>query len=128
MWQIEAELLAGLPSWEEASGRPFLVQGLRVIDTIQEALEAKEMAKEAKKAVVSGWTTTTELMGIAWPSTKCSGRSGDTCFFDISETTGASAEYRTWAYTDGCKPSKEDANQHWHFICCLDNLARAEIS
>jgi hypothetical protein len=30
-----------------------LVQGLRVIDTIQEALEAKEMAKEAKKAGVS---------------------------------------------------------------------------
>jgi protein regulator of cytokinesis 1 len=45
--------LAGLPTWEEAAGRPFLVQGQRVVDVITEALQAKEMAKEAKKAGVS---------------------------------------------------------------------------
>jgi protein regulator of cytokinesis 1 len=47
--QIEAELLSVLPTWEEANGRPFMVQGYRVVDRIQDAIDAKEAAKEAKK-------------------------------------------------------------------------------
>lgn len=47
--QIEAELLSVLPAWEEANGRPFMVQGYRVVDRIQDAIDAKEAAKEAKK-------------------------------------------------------------------------------
>jgi protein regulator of cytokinesis 1 len=47
--QIEGELLKLLPRWEIEAGRPFLIRGERVVDTIQNALEAKEAAKEAKK-------------------------------------------------------------------------------
>jgi protein regulator of cytokinesis 1 len=46
---VEQDLLNLLPVWEEANGRPFMVQGERVVDKIHDALEAKEMAKEAKK-------------------------------------------------------------------------------
>lgn len=42
-------MLSMIPAWEEANGRPFVVQGERVVDKIHEALEAKEAAKEAKK-------------------------------------------------------------------------------
>jgi protein regulator of cytokinesis 1 len=49
MRQIEEEMLTMIPVWEEANGRPFVVQGERVVDKIHEALEAKEAAKEAKK-------------------------------------------------------------------------------
>jgi hypothetical protein len=38
-----------LPQWELEAKRPFLIRGERVVDTIQDALEAKEAAKEAKK-------------------------------------------------------------------------------
>jgi protein regulator of cytokinesis 1 len=51
--QIETDLLNSLPKWEEANSRPFMVQGQRVIDTIYEAREAKEAAKEAKKVGAS---------------------------------------------------------------------------
>ena len=47
--QVEQDLLNLLPVWEEANGRPFMVQGERVVDKIHDALEAKEIAKEAKK-------------------------------------------------------------------------------
>jgi hypothetical protein len=46
---VEQELLKYLPAWEEANGRPFMVQGERVVDKIHDALEAKDQAKEAKK-------------------------------------------------------------------------------
>ena len=46
---MEADLLNTLPKWEEANGRPFMVQGDRVIDKIYDAREAKEALKEAKK-------------------------------------------------------------------------------
>lgn len=38
-----------LPTWEEANGRPFMVQGERVVDRILDDREAKEMVKEMKK-------------------------------------------------------------------------------
>ena len=47
--QVETELLNSLPVWEEANGRPFMVQGERVVDKIADAHRAKEEAKEAKK-------------------------------------------------------------------------------
>ena len=47
--QVETDLLNVLPKWEEANGRPFMVQGERVVDKIYDAREAKESAKEAKK-------------------------------------------------------------------------------
>lgn len=50
-------MLSMIPAWEEANGRPFVVQGERVVDKIHEALEAKEAAKEAKKVslVIRSW-------------------------------------------------------------------------
>jgi hypothetical protein len=47
--QIEGELLKLLPQWETEAKRPFLIRGERVVDVIQDAIEAKEAAKEAKK-------------------------------------------------------------------------------
>jgi protein regulator of cytokinesis 1 len=47
--QVEQELLKHIPVWEEINGRPFMVQGERVVDKIHDALEAKDQAKEAKK-------------------------------------------------------------------------------
>lgn len=47
--QVEAEMLSMIPEWEEANGRPFMVQGERVVDKIYQAMEEKEAAKEAKK-------------------------------------------------------------------------------
>lgn len=47
--QVETDLLNNLPKWEEANGRPFMVQGERVVDKIHDARNAKEEAKEAKK-------------------------------------------------------------------------------
>lgn len=38
-----------MPEWEAEASRPFMVQGERVVDVIQDALEAKAAAKEAKK-------------------------------------------------------------------------------
>lgn len=38
-----------IPAWEEANGRPFMVQGERVVDKIHDALAEKEAAKEVKK-------------------------------------------------------------------------------
>ncbi|KAK4690059.1 Ase1/PRC1/MAP65 family protein, partial [Tremellales sp. Uapishka_1] len=47
--RVEMDLLSLLPTWEEANGRPFLVGGKRVVEMIHDALEEKELAKEAKK-------------------------------------------------------------------------------
>ncbi|WVN90704.1 uncharacterized protein L203_105946 [Cryptococcus depauperatus CBS 7841] len=52
--KIEMELLSLLPTWEEEHGRPFLVSGERVVSKIHDALEAKELAKEAKKRAKQG--------------------------------------------------------------------------
>lgn len=46
---MEQELLKYLPVWEQTNGRPFMVQGERVVDKIHDTLEAKDQAKEAKK-------------------------------------------------------------------------------
>lgn len=42
-----------LPQWEKEAGREFLIHGERVVDAIQDAIEAKEAAKEAKKVCLS---------------------------------------------------------------------------
>lgn len=42
-------MLKLLPQWEKEAKRPFLIRGERVVDVIQDAIEAKEAAKEAKK-------------------------------------------------------------------------------
>lgn len=47
--QIEMELLTSVPIWEEEHGLPFNALGERVVETIENALAAKEAAKEAKK-------------------------------------------------------------------------------
>ncbi|KAK8861636.1 hypothetical protein IAR55_002459 [Kwoniella newhampshirensis] len=52
--KIETELLSLLPKWEEEQGRPFMVSGERVVTKIQDTIEAKEMAKEAKKRAKQG--------------------------------------------------------------------------
>ncbi|ORY29830.1 microtubule associated protein-domain-containing protein [Naematelia encephala] len=58
---IEKDLLRLLPEWEEANGRPFMVQGDRVVDKILDDREAKEMAKEAKKRAKQGLAPTKML-------------------------------------------------------------------
>ncbi|WVQ78807.1 hypothetical protein IAT38_000898 [Cryptococcus sp. DSM 104549] len=52
--KIEMELLSLLPTWEEEHGRPFMVSGERVVTKIHDAIEAKELAKEAKKRAKQG--------------------------------------------------------------------------
>jgi hypothetical protein len=47
--QIEGELLKAVEVWETEKERPFLANGERVIDTIENARAAKEAAKEAKR-------------------------------------------------------------------------------
>lgn len=47
--KIEMDLLSLLPTWEEENGRPFIVSGRRVVDRIHDAMEEKELVKEAKK-------------------------------------------------------------------------------
>lgn len=47
--KIEMDLLSLLPTWEEENGRPFMVSGRRVVDRIHDAMEEKELVKEAKK-------------------------------------------------------------------------------
>ena len=47
--QVENDILTLLPRWETEHDRPFLVNGISVVDQIYEAREAKEAAKEAKK-------------------------------------------------------------------------------
>lgn len=51
--KIEMDLLSLLPTWEEENGRPFMVSGRRVVDRIHDAMEEKELVKEAKKVNVS---------------------------------------------------------------------------
>lgn len=51
--KIEMDLLSLLPTWEEENGRPFMVSGRRVVDQIHDAMEEKELVKEAKKVNVS---------------------------------------------------------------------------
>jgi hypothetical protein len=52
--KVEADLESCLPAWESANGRPFMVQGERVVDKILDAREAKEFAKEMKKVSRTG--------------------------------------------------------------------------
>ncbi|GMK59590.1 hypothetical protein CspeluHIS016_0801960 [Cutaneotrichosporon spelunceum] len=66
--KIEADLLASLPSWEEEHGRPFLARGERVVDIIQDALAAKEAAREAKKRAKLGLGPATAPRARATPA------------------------------------------------------------
>ncbi|WWD16447.1 hypothetical protein CI109_100873 [Kwoniella shandongensis] len=52
--KIETDLLSSLPKWEAEHGRPFMVSGERVVTKIQDAIDAKEAAKEAKKRAKQG--------------------------------------------------------------------------
>ncbi|OXG27394.1 hypothetical protein C360_06189 [Cryptococcus neoformans Bt15] len=52
--KIEMDLLSLLPTWEEENGRPFMVSGRRVVDRIHDAMEEKELVKEAKKRAKQG--------------------------------------------------------------------------
>ncbi|KAE8539597.1 hypothetical protein D1P53_003531 [Cryptococcus gattii VGV] len=52
--KIEMDLLSLLPMWEEENGRPFIVSGRRVVDRIHDAMEEKELVKEAKKRAKQG--------------------------------------------------------------------------
>ncbi|KAJ1305438.1 hypothetical protein OPQ81_000448 [Rhizoctonia solani] len=47
--KLEAELLKELMQWEEERGRPFTMEGVRVLDTINEVREAEAALKEQKK-------------------------------------------------------------------------------
>ncbi|KAG9126321.1 hypothetical protein FRC07_003920 [Ceratobasidium sp. 392] len=47
--KLEQELLKELAAWEEERGRPFTVEGVRFLDTIQEVIEAEQINKENRK-------------------------------------------------------------------------------
>ncbi|KAG8730219.1 hypothetical protein FRC11_007237 [Ceratobasidium sp. 423] len=47
--KLEAELLKELAQWEEERGRPFTMEGVRLLDTINEVREAEAALKEQKK-------------------------------------------------------------------------------
>lgn len=46
---MEAELLKELSQWEEERGRPFTMEGVRLLDTINEVREVEAQLKEQKK-------------------------------------------------------------------------------
>lgn len=43
------ELRQIIPMWEKEHGRPFLINGLRFIDALDQRMEAEAAEKEAKK-------------------------------------------------------------------------------
>jgi protein regulator of cytokinesis 1 len=47
--QLEAELRQFIPQWEAEHRRPFLVNGKRFLDDLDEKAEAEAMEKESKK-------------------------------------------------------------------------------
>ncbi|CAE6441529.1 unnamed protein product [Rhizoctonia solani] len=47
--KLELELLKDLAQWEEERGRPFTMEGVRLLDTINEVREAEAALKEQKK-------------------------------------------------------------------------------
>ncbi|CAE6472496.1 unnamed protein product [Rhizoctonia solani] len=47
--KLEVELLKDLAQWEEERGRPFTMEGVRLLDTINEVREAEAAQKEQKK-------------------------------------------------------------------------------
>ncbi|KAH7337979.1 microtubule associated protein-domain-containing protein [Rhizoctonia solani] len=47
--KLEVELLKELTQWEEERGRPFTMEGVRLLDTIHEVREAEAALKEQKK-------------------------------------------------------------------------------
>ncbi|CAE6433798.1 unnamed protein product [Rhizoctonia solani] len=47
--KLEVELLKDLVQWEEERGRPFTMEGVRLLDTINEVREAEAAVKEQKK-------------------------------------------------------------------------------
>ena len=47
--KLEAELRQIIPLWEKENGKPFLVNGVRFIDSLDEKIEADLAEKEAKK-------------------------------------------------------------------------------
>lgn len=49
LWlQIEAKLLQALPAWEKEHQRAFCINGERIIETIQAALDAKQAEKDLR--------------------------------------------------------------------------------
>jgi protein regulator of cytokinesis 1 len=42
-------LLQALPAWEQEHQRPFCINGERIIETIQAALDAKQAEKDLKQ-------------------------------------------------------------------------------
>ncbi|TXT15770.1 hypothetical protein VHUM_00273 [Vanrija humicola] len=66
--KIEAELLKAVPQWEAEHGQLFLAAGERVVDTIENALAAKEAAKEAKKRAKMGMGAAPALPRGATPA------------------------------------------------------------
>ncbi|KAF8754796.1 Microtubule associated protein (MAP65/ASE1 family) [Rhizoctonia solani] len=47
--KLEAELVKELTQWEEERGRPFTMEGVRLLDTINEVRETEAALKEQKK-------------------------------------------------------------------------------
>ncbi|CCO37706.1 Anaphase spindle elongation protein 1 [Rhizoctonia solani AG-1 IB] len=47
--KLEVELVKELTQWEEERGRPFTMEGVRLLDTINEVREAEAALKEQKK-------------------------------------------------------------------------------
>ncbi|KAG8935183.1 hypothetical protein FRC01_007416 [Tulasnella sp. 417] len=47
--RLEKELLASIPSWEESRGRPFIVNGVRIMDILMESVEAQAEKETRKK-------------------------------------------------------------------------------
>lgn len=50
--QLEHELLQTIPVWENQRNRPFLVNGIRVVDVLMESVEA-DAGKENRKVRVN---------------------------------------------------------------------------
>ncbi|KAG8945513.1 hypothetical protein FRC04_000716 [Tulasnella sp. 424] len=47
--KLEKELLESLPAWEESRGRPFIVNGVRIVDILMESFEAQAEKENRKK-------------------------------------------------------------------------------
>jgi Ase1/PRC1/MAP65 family protein len=48
--QLEQDLLASIPAWEEESGRPFLIHGERVLRILMETASASDQENQRKNA------------------------------------------------------------------------------
>ena len=79
VFQLEKELMISVPTWEDEYRRPFLVNGVSILEVLSDTINASNAGKENRKVNIVAFFNHSPNTGILWRSCDYSGLELDLC-------------------------------------------------